>query len=138
MRFAEMTRLRVTMTSQPPTRPRIKRRTATPILLTVFITATVCVADGVASAKTDLPQVTYQLSGSSPVAEYISFQTDTGQQQQANVKLPWSTQFTAFGGEVYVLSAQSPGSITCTILVDQKVVSQATANGQPARTVCSH
>jgi hypothetical protein len=125
------------MTSQPSTRARIRRRAATPILLTV-ITATMGLAGGVASAKSEFPQVTYQLSGSSPVAEYISFQTDTGQYQQANVKLPWSTQFTAFGGEVYVISAQSPGSVTCTILVDQKVVSQATAHGQPARTVCSH
>jgi len=36
-----------------------------------------------------------------------------------------------------VISAQSPGSISCTILVDGKVVNQATANGAPARTVCS-
>jgi hypothetical protein len=127
-----------TMTSQSPTRARIERCAATPVLLTAFVTAAVGLAGGVANAKSDFPQVTYQLSGSSPVAEYISFQTDTGQQQQANVKLPWSTQFTAFGGEVFVISAQSPGSVTCTILLDQTVVSQATANGQPARTVCSH
>jgi Mycobacterium membrane protein len=52
--------------------------------------------------------------------------------------LPWQTQFTVTGSKVFVLSAQSPGSITCTILVDGNVVSQATANGAPARTVCSH
>jgi hypothetical protein len=125
----------VIMTRTPPNPSQARRWAGPSILLAVVATF---VAGGVASAKTDSPQVTYQLSGSSPVAEYISFQTDTGQIQQANVKLPWSTQFTAFGGEVYVLSAQSPGSVTCTILVDQKVVSQATANGQPARTVCSH
>jgi hypothetical protein len=85
--------------------------------------------------------VTYQLSGSAPVADYISYQTDTGQTgqtQQAHVPLPWQTQFTVTGSKVFVLSAQSPGSITCTILIDGKVVSQATANGAPARTVCSH
>jgi hypothetical protein len=54
------------------------------------------------------------------------------------VPLPWQTQFNAPVGEVFVISAQSPGSITCTILLDGKVVSQATANGAPARTVCSH
>jgi hypothetical protein len=133
-----MTPWRVTMSSKPPTRAGIKRPAATPIVLAVSIAATMGLTGGVASAKSEFPQVTYQLSGSSPVAEYVSFQTDTGQYQQANVKLPWSTQFTAFGGEVYVISAQSPGSVTCTILVDQKVVSQATAHGQPARTVCSH
>ena len=51
--------------------------------------------------------------------------------------LPWTTQFSYAGSKVFVLSAQSPGS-TCTILIDGKVVSQATANGAPARTVCAH
>lgn len=96
---------------------------------------------GVANATGSQSQVTYQLSGSAPVAEYISYQTNsgpTGQTQQANVPLPWTTQFSFTGSEVFVISAQSPGSITCTILIDGNVVSQATANGAPARTVCSH
>jgi hypothetical protein len=92
----------------------------------------------VANATGSQSQVTYQLSGSAPVADYISYQTDSGQTQQANVPLPWTTQFNVVGTKVYVISAQSPGSITCTILLDGKVVSQATANGAPARTVCSH
>lgn len=83
-----------------------------------------------------VPKVRYQISGP-PVAEYISYQMDTGQRQEANVKLPWSTQFTAFGTEVFVISAQGPGTITCTISLDGKVVSSATAHGQPARTVCT-
>jgi Mycobacterium membrane protein len=93
---------------------------------------------GVANAAGQAPQVTYQLTGSAPVADYISYQNDTGQIQQAHVPLPWQTQFSAFGTEVFVISAQSPGSITCTIEVDGKVVSQATSNGAPARTVCSN
>ncbi|ORV99756.1 MmpS family transport accessory protein [Mycobacterium kyorinense] len=106
--------------------------------MTVAATAGI---SGVGAAKASpqlptLPKVRYQISGP-PVAEYISYQTDTGQHQEANVKLPWSTQFTAFGTEVYVLSAQGPGAITCTISLDSKVVSSATAHGQPARTVCS-
>ncbi|PIB75871.1 MmpS family transport accessory protein [Mycobacterium celatum] len=101
-------------------------------------TAGIC---GVGAAKATpqlptVPKVRYQISGP-PVAEYISYQTDTGQHQEANVKLPWSTQFTAFGTEVFVISAQGPGAITCTISLDGKVVSSATAHGQPARTVCS-
>jgi hypothetical protein len=73
-----------------------------------------------------------------PVADLISCQTDTDQAIQAHVPLPWQTQFTSFGPEVFVISAQSLGSITCTILLDGKVVSQATASGAPARTVCTH
>ena len=92
---------------------------------------------GVASAN-DNPQVRYEVSGPA-VAEYISYQTDTGQQRAVNPKLPWSTQFTAFAGEVFVLSAQGPGPLTCKILMDGNVVSNATATvGTPARTVCSH
>src|ERR1700730_13126108 len=84
-------------------------------------------------------QVTYQLSGSAPVADYISYQMDNNaQRQQAQVPLPWTTQFNVIGNKVYVISAQSAGSITCKILIDGNVVSEATASGAPARTVCSH
>jgi hypothetical protein len=96
---------------------------------------------GQANATGGQTQVTYQLSGSAPVADYISYQTDigqAGQERQAHVPLPWKTQFNFVGNPVLVISAQGPGSITCTILVDGNVVSQATANGAPARTVCAH
>ena len=123
------------------TRP-IKARTGSTILLAVLTAfATTVGICGVANATGPQSQVTYQLSGSAPVADYISYQTDTGdtgQMQLANVPLPWQTQFNVVGVKVFVLSAQSPGSITCTILLDGKVVSQATANGAPARTVCSN
>jgi hypothetical protein len=128
------------MTSQSSTMPRrVEHRSGASIIcaaLTAFATTIgVC---GVANATGSQSQVTYQLSGSAPVADYISYQTESGQTQQANVPLPWTTQFNVVGTKVYVISAQSPGSITCTILLDGKVVSQATANGAPARTVCSH
>ena len=128
------------MTSQSSTTPRrVEHRSGASIIcaaLTAFATTIgIC---GVASATGSQSQVTYQLSGSAPVADYISYQTESGQTQQANVPLPWTTQFNVVGTKVYVISAQSPGSITCTILLDGEVVSQATANGAPARTVCSH
>jgi hypothetical protein len=82
-------------------------------------------------------KVTYQLTGSAPFADYISYQVDSGQLQQAHVALPWKKDFTVVDNRALVISAQSPGSISCTILVDGKVVNQATASGAPARTVCS-
>jgi len=104
--------------------------------LTVFAAT---IGLGGAAHAVPLTQVTYQLSGSAPVADYISYETDNdAQRQQAHVPLPWTTQFNVLENKVFVISAQSPGSITCTILIDGKVVSQATANGAPARTVCSH
>ncbi|MGA7050622.1 MAG: MmpS family transport accessory protein [Mycobacterium sp.] len=92
---------------------------------------------GVANAK-DFPTVRYEISGSSPVAEYISFETDTGQQRAVNAKLPWSTEFSGYGGEVYVISAQGQGTLTCRILLDGESVKDATATGTPARTACTH
>src|SRR5690242_12053059 len=68
-------------------------------------------ACGVANAIPSNPRVTYEVSGPA-VAEWISYQSDNGQQRALNAKLPWSTQFTAFGGEVFALSAQGPGPIS--------------------------
>jgi predicted secreted Zn-dependent protease len=93
---------------------------------------------GPAGAQDQPQKVRYEVSGSSPIAEYLSFESDTGQHQQANVRLPWSTEFKPFGGEVFVISAQGSGTLTCRILVNGNVVNQATANGLPARTVCTH
>jgi len=98
--------------------------------------ANICGA-GVARAK-DFPTIRYEISGSSPVAEYISYETDTGQQRAVNAKLPWSAEFPGYGGGVYVISAQGPGSLTCRILIDGQSVKDATATGTPARTACTH
>jgi predicted secreted Zn-dependent protease len=103
----------------------------------VLVACSVLVA-GPAGAQDQPQKVRYEVSGNSPTAEYLSFQSDTGQHQQANVRLPWSTEFKPFGGEVFVVSAQGPGTLTCRILVNGSVVNQATANGLPARTVCTH
>ncbi|HTX97440.1 MAG TPA: MmpS family transport accessory protein [Mycobacterium sp.] len=89
---------------------------------------------GVAHAN-DFPQVRYEVTGPA-VAQYISYQTDTGQQRAVNTPLPWSTQFTAFGGQVFVLSAQGTGTLRCRILVNGNVVSDAQSAG--GKTVCSH
>ena len=117
--------------------------TSTPSIVFAALTAVAASVGPIGQADATGPatQVTYQLSGSAPVADYVSYQSDSGQAGQerlAHVPLPWKTQFNFYGNPVLVISAQGPGSITCTILVDGNVVSQATANGAPARTVCSH
>ena len=102
------------------------------------LTAFAATVDLGGTAQADPPtKVTYQLTGSAPIADYVSYEVESSQRQETHVKLPWKTDFTVIGSRVFVISAQSPGSITCTILVDGKVVNQATANGAPARTVCS-
>lgn len=91
---------------------------------------------GIANATPDPPHVRYEVTGAG-VAEYLSYQSNTGQSQQANVKLPWSTEFNSYAGMVYVISAQGPGNLTCRILLNGNVAKEATATGAPARTVCS-
>jgi hypothetical protein len=107
----------------------------------IFVVALTAIAATVGpggTAQADPPtQVTYQLTGAAPVADYVSYEVAAGQTQQAHVPLPWKTQFGVVGNRVLVISAQGAGSITCRILVDGKVVNQATATGAPARTVCS-
>ena len=116
--------------------------TSTPSIVFAALTAVAASVGPIGQADATGPatQVTYQLSGSAPMADYISYQSDSGQAGQerlAHVPLPWKTQFKFYGSPVLVISAQGPGSITCTIRVDGKVVNQATGNGAPARTVCS-
>jgi hypothetical protein len=111
--------------------------TSKAILVAALTAFAATVGPGGTAQAGPLTQVTYELSGSAPVADYVSYQVESGQAQQAHVPLPWKTQFSVNGSRVLVISAQGPGAITCTILVDGKVVNQATANGAPARTVCS-
>jgi hypothetical protein len=106
-------------------------------ILVAALTAFAATVGSGGTARADSTQVTYELSGSAPIADYVSYQLESGQTQQARVPLPWKTQFSVNGSRVLVISAQGAGSITCTIRVDGKVVNQATGNGAPARTVCS-
>jgi hypothetical protein len=105
------------------------------------LTAFVATVGPAGAAQADPPtKVTYELSGAS-VADYVSYQTDSGvpgQTQLSHVPLPWKAQFEFVGSPVAVISAQGPGSITCTIRINGNVVNQATASGAPARTVCSN
>ena len=90
---------------------------------------------GVAHALPQMPQARYEVTGSG-VAQYISYQTDAGQLHQVNAPLPWSTEFTSYGGQVFVISAQGVGPIRCRILLDGNVVADAQSAG--GRTVCAH
>jgi hypothetical protein len=131
-----------TMTSQPPHKTCRAACRARPVVSGVVVATGVAICGvpvgGAAYADVAGLRVSYHVSGNSPAAEYISYQTDTGQQHEANVRLPWSAQFTAPANQVLVLSAQGPGSITCTISVNNLPVSHITATGQPARAACSH
>jgi hypothetical protein len=89
------------------------------------------------------PLIRYEVSGPG-LAGYITYQTNNGQAHEANVALPWSTQLTGKMGNrahinAYSVSATGvgPGSISCTMSVNGKVVSQYTATGNPARVVCA-
>ncbi|OBI30049.1 hypothetical protein A5709_24745 [Mycobacterium sp. E1386] len=90
---------------------------------------------GVAHAIPEMPHARYEVTGAG-VAQYLVYQTDTGQLHQVNAPLPWSTEFTSFGGQVFLISAQGVGPIRCRILLDGNVVADAQSAG--GRTVCTH
>jgi hypothetical protein len=114
-----------------------KRLRGSAIALTVLSgVAGVGVAAGGAARADEFSQVRYEVTGPA-VAQTLTYQLDTGQRHIVNVPLPWSTSFTGYGGQTFVLSAEAPGSVTCRITVNGNVVSNNTAKGAPARTVCS-
>ncbi|ORX19610.1 hypothetical protein AWC32_10105 [Mycobacterium xenopi] len=140
-----------TMTSQPSSQQlRSTRRSGAPLLFGITIAFAAAAAVGgapVGAAVADRPllppsseTIRYQVNGSPGVAAYLNYAIDYTQQYQTNVPLPWTKEFTVPPGQVYVLSAQSSGtgSITCTISIDGKVVSNMTSTGTPARAACSH
>jgi Mycobacterium membrane protein len=127
-----------------PSPSRTNRRTLV-ISLATILTISAGTASGTANA-TGRPQspsdplIRYEVSGAPGTAEYLTYELDYGQAHETNVSLPWSKQFhpASTSSRSFLLSAQGhgPGSLTCRILIDGRVVSQATASGQPARTVC--
>lgn len=120
-------------------------RKATPLLFGALIVAATVAGVAPAGATPDLTvvPVRYDLTGTG-VAGYITYQTQNGQAHATNAPLPWSielsgrmTNMAAPGA--YSLSAQSagPGTLSCTVSVNGKVISQNTATGDPARVVCT-
>jgi hypothetical protein len=118
------------------------RRTVLVALATILtVTAGTAPATAKATARPQSPSsnhlIRYEVSGGSGPAEYLTYEINYNQAHETNVRLPWSKQFSSDTAVYsFVVSAQGPGSLTCRILVDGRVVSQATASGQPARTVC--
>ncbi|MGC2652639.1 MAG: MmpS family transport accessory protein [Mycobacterium sp.] len=126
-----------------PSPPRTNRRTLL-IGLATILTVSAGTAPGTANATArpqspSNPLVRYEVSGAPGTAEYLTYEIDYQQGHETNVSLPWSKQFSTSRGHTFLLSAQGhgPGSLTCRILIDGRVVSQATASGEPARTVCA-
>ncbi|GFG84939.1 hypothetical protein MALGJ_16150 [Mycolicibacter algericus] len=90
-----------------------------------------------------LVPVRYDLTGTG-VAGYITYQTQNGQSHATNAPLPWSIELTGRMTNMttpasYSVSAQSagPGTLSCTVSVNGKVVSRQTATGDPARVLCT-
>jgi uncharacterized protein YceK len=74
----------------------------------------------------------YEVSGDSGMANNVTYEINNGQQQNNQVALPWSKEFTVGTGfQPLVLNAQNAGggSISCRILVDGSVVSEHTSTG---------
>jgi Mycobacterium membrane protein len=86
--------------------------------------------------------VTYKVTGTASKPT-ISYNNGTGgTEQNTAVILPWQQSYSfnsgSFFGTLVVTTAyQDTGSVTCQILVNDKVVKQATSSGSLAITTCS-
>ncbi|HEU0192449.1 MAG TPA: MmpS family transport accessory protein [Mycobacterium sp.] len=128
------------------TKPGGTRRTVMSALSGVLVGSAVIwgapVGGATPSVDPDWAKVRYELSGTG-VAGYVTYQTDRGQLHATGAPLPWSMEVTRRSeGSIMTadnsLSAQTagPGSLTCVIKVDGKVVAQNSATGEPARVLC--
>jgi hypothetical protein len=84
--------------------------------------------------------IRYEVTGDSGTANNVTYMINHGEQQETNVTLPWSKEFTADGKfQAFVVNAQNAaaGSISCKITVDGQVINQQTSNGQYAVVMCS-
>lgn len=125
-------------------RRRPIHRIAVPIAVGVTLAAAAAAPPAGAIPDSNAMTLDYELTGAG-TAGYVTYQTNTGQQHAVNAALPWSMRLTGWmttstNPAPYLLSAQSagPGTLTCTIRVNGAVVSQHSATGNPARTVCEH
>jgi Mycobacterium membrane protein len=117
----------------------------------VAAVAAVGIAFGLAWVATDMgfqldldggheKKIRYEVTDDSATADNVTYMINHGERQETKVTLPWSKEFTADEGfQAFVVNAQNsgPGSITCKILVDGKVVNQQTSNEKYALVVCS-
>jgi Mycobacterium membrane protein len=84
--------------------------------------------------------IRYEVTGDSGTANNVTYMINQGEQQETNVALPWSKEFTADGKfQAFVVNAQNAGagSISCKITVAGQVINQQTSNGQYAVVMCS-
>ncbi|MGB5794401.1 MAG: MmpS family transport accessory protein [Mycolicibacter algericus] len=120
-------------------------RKATMLLFGVLVASATVAGVTPAGATPDLTlvPVRYDLTGTG-VAGYITYQTQNGQSHATNAPLPWSIELTGRMTNMatpasYSVSAQSagPGTLSCTVSVNGKVISRQTATGDPARVLCT-
>lgn len=81
----------------------------------------------------------YRVTGTTSAAS-LTYENAQGGTEQKKVSVPWDTSFYAAPGAFLYLSAQNErevGSITCEILVDNKVVKTSTSGGGYTIASCS-
>jgi hypothetical protein len=110
------------------------------LFLFVFVVLHGCATSPLTSLAPD-KTVSYEVSSSgSGTANNVTYEVDNGMQQETQVALPWSKEFTISGGfKPLVVTAQNSGAgfINCRILVNGNVVSENSSRGQYAVVMCS-
>ena len=121
--------------------PRRHHQRASRCGIVVFGTAGV-VSKSINDASNKVHTITYSVTGDGPAdITYDTFTSgNTGSEQANGATLPWTKTLTAKGFfSIYSLGAQlnSGTTISCSITLDGKVISNHTSTGQYANVDCS-
>lgn len=83
--------------------------------------------------------ITYRITGTTKNVD-ITMSNASGGTEQRNTGTPWYVTFDATGGRTLYISAQNKwdaGTVTCEILIDDKMVQTATATAAYGIATCS-
>lgn len=109
------------------------------VLLAGVVIGTQAISGGTAHSKGH--HVVYTVGGTSRGAGLITYTIGGSTQQEAKMAIPWSKSYTLDGYAVYQVMAQNlnddPGTVTCSIEVDGKVVQTASSVGPSTIAHCT-
>ena len=112
------------------------RRIAAVALAAVGAASMLAACDATDAAGLTTKEVTYEVTSTSGTASNVTYGVNKGQQQEANVKTPWSKTVEV---DIAVLVAQNDGAgeITCKITKGDKVLTENKSSGEYATVTCN-
>lgn len=113
-----------------------RTRIAAVTLAAVGAASILSACDATDAAGITTKTVTYEITSDSGQASNVTYQTASGQQQEAKVTTPWS-KTTDVDVAVLLATNEGGGKITCKITKGDKVIAENTSSGEFASVTCN-